>query len=397
MGMAEKKPKTNKAATAAKRKVKKAAKKNPKAFLFAIIAVVLVIAIGVCVLYFGFPDTWDSIIFTLKGEGSGGGDNPPLHTYDGELTVHFIDVGQGDCIFIQFPDGKEMIIDCANYNNSSAYKRETLEYLDAYVSDDQIDYMMLTHGDSDHVYFMDEVLERYQVDNIFMPNVLAEPDNAALAEQIENIDKALLNMFTDSDTIDTACYAEFFIAALSEPDCNIVLNVDADESTNSIVISEEEYTLTFYCPTQQYYSETRLNTAERKNAISPIGVLEYNGFRIVLTGDSNEYNEPVFVRRIGGYLDCDVLKVGHHGSESSSTSAFLDAIDCEYAVISCNAAGNNFNHPRQNTLDRFIERDMLIFRTDNNGNIVLSVTAELKFDTEKPVEQPTNQIGLSGK
>ena len=95
--------------------------------------------------------------------------------------------------------------------------------------------------------------------------------------------------------------------------------------------------------------------------------------RIVLTGDSNEINEPTFVERIDGSLDCDVLKVGHHGSETSSTEAFLDAINCEYAVISCNADGNTFYHPRQNTLDRFIADDMTIYRTDNNGNIVLTV------------------------
>ena len=151
--------------------------------------------------------------------------------------------------------------------------------------------------------------------------------------------------------------------------------------------------LTFYCPTAEYYAESDLSSAEEKNAISPIGVLEYNGFRIVLTGDSNEINEPTFVDRIGGQLDCDVLKVGHHGSETSSTEEFLDAIDCEYAVISCNAAGNTFHHPRQTTLDRFIERDMTVYRTDNNGNIVLTVGETLTFTVEKEVDASVNLDG----
>ena len=113
--------------------------------------------------------------------------------------------------------------------------------------------------------------------------------------------------------------------------------------------------------------------------------------RIVLTGDSNEINEPTFVERIGGSLDCDVLKVGHHGSETSSTEEFLDAINCEYAVISCNADGNTFYHPRQNTLDRFIADDMTIYRTDNNGNIVLTVdeNGEMKFTLEREADQST--------
>ncbi|MDE6302129.1 MAG: hypothetical protein K2M36_00880, partial [Clostridia bacterium] len=204
----------------------------------------------------------------------------------------------------------------------------------------------------------------------------------------------LVAMFTDKDKVDSACYAEFFCAALTEPNCNVVLNIDPDEDTNSIVIEGAGYKLTFYCPTQDYYDKSNLNSAEKKNAISPIGVLEYNGFRLVLTGDSNEINEPTFVRRIGGSLDCDVLKVGHHGSEPSSMPAFLDAITCEYAFISCNAAGNKFNHPRQTTLDRFIARNMAIYRTDNNGNIVFVFNTEISVYVETRVEQTTNRQGL---
>ena len=70
-------------------------------------------------------------------------------------------------------------------------------------------------------------------------------------------------------------------------------------------------------------------------------------------------------------------------------------MDCEYAVISCNADGNTFSHPRQNTLDRFIERDMTIYRTDNNGNIVLTVTDgdNFTFNTEKEASQEQNRDG----
>ena len=124
-------------------------------------------------------------------------------------------------------------------------------------------------------------------------------------------------------------------------------------------------------------------------------MLEYNDFKIVLTGDSNEINEPTFVDRVGGKLDCDVLKVGHHGSQTSSTDEFLDCITCEYAIISC-GEGNSHNHPRQATLDRFIDRDMTIYRTDNNGNIVLSVNEEISFVVEKEASQEVNQQGLYG-
>lgn len=367
----------------------------------AIVAIVLIIVVAAVILYFAAPDVFDDILGAiLPDRNDNTGNNTVLVRGDGELQIHFMDVGQGDGILILFPDGRDMLIDCANYNDSSTVRGEILDYMDDYVTDGQLDYLMLTHCDRDHVSFMDEVLEEYQVDNVFMPNVLATHDKVAEAD----IPQERLALFTDEDTVDTACYADFFIAALTEPDCTVTLNVDADEESNSVVITDGErqsdgtydgatYMLTFYCPTAEYYAESDLSSAEEKNAISPIGVLEYNGFRIVLTGDSNEINEPTFVDRIGGQLDCDVLKVGHHGSETSSTEEFLDAIDCEYAVISCNAAGNKFHHPRQTTLDRFIERDMTVYRTDNNGNIVLTVGETLTFTVEKEVDASVNLDG----
>lgn len=379
--------------------VKKAYKKNPKAVIITIVAIVLVVAISWAILYFAFPETWKQIVSIFDKDKDGGNKFTPLVRGDGELLVHMLDVGQGDCIYVQLPDGKDMVIDCANYNDSGEYEQKTFDYLDAYITDDTVEYLMLTHCDSDHVYFMDELLERYQVEKLFMPNVLATPgmssaNKAKLQEQIDELDTS---RFTDKDTIDSITYAEFFIAALTEPNCEIVLNVDPDEKTNSIIIEETTYRLVFYCPTQEYYDDYGLNTAERKNAISPIGILEYNDRKIMLTGDSNEYNEPLVMARTGK-IDCDVLKVGHHGSATSTSNEFLDAYTFEYALISCNAAGNTFNHPRQDTLDRLKAHNINVYRTDNNGNIVVSVDKDgnIKITTQKEWNQEKNLIGLTG-
>lgn len=387
---------------------KRHSQKLSRNIIIAIVAIVLIIAITMVILYFAAPETFDAIAAFFKPEGSsstGGGGNtetPPLERGEGDLQVHFIDVGQGDCILILFPDGKDMLIDCGNKSSGYSFD-ETAEYLDTYITDDTLDYMMLTHGDEDHVEYLDNILEMYQVNNIFMPNILAAPNGTGassveLREQIDAIDDEKIAMFTDPDVLTSNMYAEFFVAAFNEPDCNVMLNIDPSSTENSIVITDEAntYRLAFYCPTQEYYNESNLNSAEKKNAVSPIGILEYNGFRIVLTGDSNEINEPLFVDRIGGELDCDVLKVGHHGSETSSTEEFLNAIDCEYAVISCKADGNTFYHPRQATLDRFVERDMTIYRTDNNGNIVLTVNESITFSLETEVDQSVNRVGLTG-
>ena len=380
---------------------------NKRSAIF-IIAVIAILAIAAVIVYFVAPDIFGKLASSPGGDTSAD-DGPPLVAGEGELQVHFMDVGQGDSILILFPDGKDMLIDCGN--KSSGYDFDvTAGYLEDYLPDGKLDYLMLTHGDEDHVEYMDEILEMYQVSTVFMPNVLAEPSGTSAAakelrEQIAALDPEKLAMFDDEDTLTTQVYARFFIAALSEPDCEVILTVDPDEDTNSIVITDgtkqadgsyagATYMLTFYCPTEEYYASSDLSSAEEKNAISPIGILEYNGVRVVLTGDSNEINEPLFVER-AGYIDCDVLKVGHHGSETSSTEEFLDAVDCEYAIISCNAEGNTFYHPRQNTLDRLIEDGMTIYRTDNNGNILLTVdeNGEMTFTTEREADQAVNGDG----
>lgn len=372
-----------------KTSAKKLRKNQTRAAFISIVSIILVIAVCAAIIYFFFPATWGKIV-SLFDKGNN------LAHGEGELKVHMLDVGQGDCIYIQLPDGKDMVIDCANYNDDSAYETKTFNYLDAFITDDTVEYLMLTHCDSDHVYFMDELVERYKIEKIFMPNVLASPGTgsskkAALQEKINELDTS---MFTDPDTIESITYAEFFVAALSEPNCEVSLNMDDNDSTNNIVISETTYKFTFYSPTKQYYSDSKLNTAERKNAISPIGILEYNGKKFMFTGDSNEINEPLVMNRTGK-IDCDVLKVGHHGSATSTTAAFLDYYTFEYALISCNTYGNTFKHPRQATLDRLAAHNVTVYRTDKNGNIVVSVDKDgtLSFETEK---ESTQEANLSG-
>lgn len=383
---------TNKVAKkVAKKAVKKAYKKNPKAFVISLVAIVLVVAIAVAVLYFGFPEKWDMVISLIAGgKNPAGADNSTLQRGDGELQIHFVNVGQGDCILILFPDGKEMLIDCANYNNDLDIKNRTIAYLDDYVTDGQIDYVMVTHGDSDHIYFMDEVLYTYDVDNLYMPFILAEPTNESKAAQVASLPQDKLALFTDEDTITTGVWADFFIAALSEEGATINFNI------GNFSIVETTYRIDFYCYSAEDWEDTHLNHAEAKNAISPIGILEYNGRRVVLTGDSNEINEPKFIEQFDfSVLDCDVLKVGHHGSATSSTREFLDFINCEYAVISCDASGNTFEHPRQATLDRFIEDNMAIYRTDLHGNVVLTIdgNGNISFVTDN---QPSDTAVKTG-
>lgn len=341
---------------------KKLHKKNPK-LLIAIVAIVVTAAIIVGALYIVKPEWFR-------------GSMPE----SGQLVVHYIDVGQGDCIYIAFPDGTDMLIDCGSENK---YQASAIDNLKTLNPDGKIDRVMATHSDQDHVSYLDEVLSEFQVNNIYMPNIMSSYEKSfefgnKKGTVKEHVEKSKRDMFTDEDKINTLVYARFFVAALSEPNCNITLNIGKYE------IRGQDYTFTFYCFSREEWYRRHLNNGEQKNAVSPIGILEYAGRRLVFTGDSNEINEEYYCKTYP-YVDCDVLKVAHHGSRTSSSDDFLKHVKCEYAVISV-GDGNSHGHPEQDTLDRLKANGIQkIHRTDKCGNVVLTVshTGEMAFSCEK--------------
>lgn len=349
---------------------KKLHKKNPK-LLIAIVAIVVTAAIIVGALYLVKPE-W------FRG---------PMPE-SGQLVVHYIDVGQGDCIYIAFPDGTDMLIDCGSEKGRKEYETSAISDLKELNPDGKIDRVMATHSDTDHVSYLDEVFSEFQVGNVYMPNIRSNNLDKSVKiggrdVKVGDLDAGKLKKFTDKDTIDTERYTEFFIAALSEPNCNITLNIGKYE------IRGQDYTFTFYCLSQEEWDSRSLKTkagrsdAKQINAVSPIGILEYAGRRLVFTGDSNESNEEYYCETYP-YVDCDVLKVAHHGSNGSSSKDFLQHVKCEYAVIS--TSGESYGHPAQEALDRLKENGIQkIHRTDKCGNVVLTVshTGEMAFSCEK--------------
>lgn len=349
---------------------KKLHKKNPK-LLIAIVAIVVTAAIIVGALYLVKPE-W------FRG---------PMPE-SGQLVVHYIDVGQGDCIYIAFPDGTDMLIDCGSEKGRKEYETSAISDLKELNPDGKIDRVMATHSDTDHISYLDEVLSEFQVGNVYMPNIRSNNLDKSVKiggrdVKVGDLDASKLKKFTDKDTIDTEKYTEFFIAALSEPNCNITLNIGKYE------IRGQDYTFTFYCLSQEEWDSRSLKTKNGKpdatqiNAVSPIGILEYAGRRLVFTGDSNNSNEKYYCETYP-YVDCDVLKVAHHGSNGSSSKDFLQHVKCEYAVIS--TSGESYGHPAQEALDRLKENGIQkIHRTDKCGNVVLTVshTGEMAFSCEK--------------
>lgn len=229
---------------------KKLHKKNPK-LLIAIVAIVVTAAIIVGALYLVKPE-W------FRG---------PMPE-SGQLVVHYIDVGQGDCIYVAFPDGTDMLIDCGSQGGSSKYQASAINKLKALNPDGKIDRVMATHSDTDHISYLGEVFFEFQVNNVYMPNIESSYEKSfefgnKKGTVKELVEKSKLDKFTDDDKIDTLVYAEFFIAALSEPNCNITLNIGKYE------IRGQDYTLS-----EEFLKHVKCEYA------------------VISVGDGNSYGHP---------------------------------------------------------------------------------------------------------
>ncbi|NCA66585.1 MAG: MBL fold metallo-hydrolase [Clostridia bacterium] len=273
---------------------------------------------------------------------------------EGDLIVHFMDVGQGDGIFIEFPDGKRMIMDGGSLIFSpSAYILSYLSHLT--INNGVIDYLMLTHADRDHCNGLDAVIKNYTINSFYVPKL------------------------TPSQ-VDTGSYSDFYAEMMKETNAQINYNIDILE------IIGEGYKLTLYCRSEGFYSMITPKTdSEIQNQISPIAILEYADRKVVFTGDADFSSEDFFMSLAPfDSIDCDVLKVGHHGSKSSTSEAFLEFISPEYAVISVGAI--DIIHPQKQLLDRLKARNITTMRTDKNGAVVLRITqqGDISFVCKKP-------------
>ncbi len=343
-----------------KKKIEKQLKKIPPAVLItvAIIMAICVIIYFVCEPVRGavnrFIDNLTSpTVRVPKNEAKG----------DNELRMHFLDVGQGDSIFIEFPDETVMLID------SSTKNKQKREYIIKYIKDlgyTTINYLMATHSDEDHVGNMVEVIEAFEIEIAYVPDVKAE-------------------------IIGTDTYTNFITALKNEEGCEIK-NIKVYDTITSI---DQDTTFYFSClwPTQSFYDEINDKsslTSKDRNDVSPIMLLEYQDKRAVFTGDANDTVERQVVNSFNNGVynssfdhgidlrDVDVLKAGHHGSSGSSCTEFLELLSPEYTVISC-GAGNTYGHPHNETLDRLEEVGSVVYRTDQNGRIMITIVP----DTEK--------------
>lgn len=288
-----------------------------------------------------FLEEYDSL--NSDSSESSSWEEPNYEIPEGTVEFHFIDIDQGDSILILVNE-KAILID----TGVSSQKDE----LDAYLAGlgiTELEYFIATHPDADHIGGADHVVETYKINNI----ILSPKEHT------------------------TKTYERFITAIETKVDNGEIAEENvrvADEGLigQSIYVGELEMKILGPLEPEDY------NKTDNNNP-SVVIMARWGNNKVLLTGDAEKEAEIKLVEAYGSQLDCDVLKVGHHGSHSSTHSAdpengitygFLHYVQPEMAIISC-GVDNDYGHPHQETLDELAKYEVEVLRTDLLGSIVL--------------------------
>jgi len=242
------------------------------------------------------------------------------------LEVHFIDVGQADSIFIKLPNGQHMLVDAGNNADGTL----VVDYLQNQ-GVTRLDYVVGTHPHEDHIGGLDTVINAFDIGEIYMP------DKTATTQ-------------TYLDVL-TAIEAKNLTITTAKSGVTMFDTIANDLGLRADILS----------PIRLSYTDT--------NDYSAMIKLTYGSISYMLTGDAEELAEIDLVNS-GVDLQADVLKVGHHGSSSSTSLEFIHAVQPKVAVISV-GLNNSYGHPHQDAVDRLMAYGSDIYRTDLQGTVVL--------------------------
>lgn len=300
---------------------KKSAEKPQKKGLIWVIGFIIAVIAGV---FFEISDR--------KGEISTGVANS-------DLQVHYIDVGQGDCILLENGDDT-LLIDCGEINEDNTVKA----YLDKQ-GITQIDYMIATHPHSDHMGCMDKIVETYDIGEIILPHL-------------------------DDSDIPTTKYFERFMNAVESKGYSIT----EAETGRKFSVGDTECEIIAPC-SDDYGNANNYS----------VGIIVHHGENsFIFTGDAEKLAEKEIIES-GRLEDIDVYKVGHHGSDTSSSEEFLEIIKPDIAVISC-GMGNKYGHPCDVTLEKLSKYTEKVYRTDISGTVVITSDGQNLAVTEEKSE-----------
>ncbi len=249
--------------------------------------------------------------------------NSEAHTE--KIISHYIDVGQGDSEFIEFPDGKTMLIDAG----TNKYGETVVDYVKN-LGYSKIDYLVGTHPHADHIGGMADVVNAFEIGNIYMPKV------GTNTKTFENL----------LDTIQSK---------------DMIINT-AKAGMNIVSSDENDYSADILAPIKDEYDDL--------NNYSVVIKITYGDSKFLYMGDAEKEIEDELIDS-GADVKADVIKVGHHGSNTSSSSDFVKSVGADYAVFSV-GKDNDYGHPHSQTVKRWKNIGAEIYRTDEQGTIIIS-------------------------
>ena len=301
-----------------------------------IMTIAAIVVVGVCLLVEligmipGIPfNGWSDVGIAL-------GLKPPPVIPEGELEVHFLDMGNADCILVRQGD-KNMLIDAAEPDN----REDIIRYLQRQ-GVQKLDLVIATHPHADHIGAMFAVVEEFPIDRFVMSYVTEEatPTSNAYIRMLEALD------------------------------------------THNVAVEEAIPGTTYELGTARLQIVAPFEAVEDANDVSVVCRLTFGERSFLFTGDAgkkveNQMLDSPYVLR------SDVLKLSHHGSNSGNSERFLYEVMPQYAVITC-GEGNSYGHPHQEVMTRLKRQQIQSFRSDLHGTIVFkSDGQELTVITEK--------------
>ena len=271
-------------------------------------------------------------IKNLFNQNNNQNQNDYINTNNDLLKVHYLDVGQGDSIFVELPNNETMLIDAAE-----SYQSENIINYLKNLNYQKIDYVIGTHPHIDHIGGLKDIINTFEIGKIYMPKVVST----------------------------TKTYESLLMAI---KDKNLKINT---AKAGTSIIDTDTLKINILAPNNSIYTEL--------NNYSVVTKITYGTTKFLFMGDAEKLSE----NEIKENVTADVIKIGHHGSNTSSSIDFIKKVNAKYGIISV-GLNNKYNLPKEETITNWENSGTKIYLTSTNGTIRASSDGtNIKIESEK--------------
>ena len=271
-------------------------------------------------------------IKNLFNQNNNKNQNDYINTNNDLLKVHYLDVGQGDSIFVELPNNETMLIDAAE-----SYQSENIINYLKNLNYQKIDYVIGTHPHTDHIGGLKDIINTFEIGKIYMPKVVST----------------------------TKTYESLLMAI---KDKNLKINT---AKAGTSIIDTDTLKINILAPNNSTYTEL--------NNYSVVTKITYGTTKFLFMGDAEKLSE----NEIKENVTADVIKIGHHGSNTSSSIDFIKKVNAKYGIISV-GLNNKYNLPKEETITNWENSGTKIYLTSTNGTIRASSDGtNIKIESEK--------------